>query len=70
VSPFNTSSRRVVQTPFQAPNCNAYAARFVRAFKEECLNRVIPFGERHFRRWPNSLRAITMNAIIKVSATS
>jgi putative transposase len=41
---------RVVQTPFQAPNANAYAERFVRSTKEECLNRVIPFGERHFRR--------------------
>jgi transposase InsO family protein len=25
---------RVVQTPFQAPNCNAYAERFVRSIKE------------------------------------
>jgi putative transposase len=41
---------RVVQTPFQAPNANAYAERFVRSIKDECLNRVIPFGERHLRR--------------------
>ena len=41
---------RVVQTPFQAPNANAYAERFVRSIKHECLNRVIPLGERHFRR--------------------
>ena len=40
----------VVQTPYQAPNANAYAERFVRSIKEECLNRVIPFGERHLRR--------------------
>ena len=39
-----------VQTPFQAPNANAYAERFVRSIKEECLNPVIPFGERHLRR--------------------
>jgi transposase InsO family protein len=32
------------------PNANAYAERFVRSIKEECLNRLIPFGERHFRR--------------------
>ena len=43
------SAVRVVQTPFQAPNCNAHAERFVRSIKEECLNRVIPLGERHFR---------------------
>jgi transposase InsO family protein len=36
---------RVVRTPYQAPNANAYAERFVRSIKYECLNRVIPFGE-------------------------
>jgi putative transposase len=41
---------RVVQTPYQAPNANAYAERFVRSIKHECLNRVIPFGDRHLRR--------------------
>ena len=41
---------RVVQTPFQAPNANAYAERFVRSINEECLDRLIPIGERHFRR--------------------
>jgi putative transposase len=46
----NESGIRVVQTPYQAPNANAYAERFVRSIKEECLTRVIPLGERHFRR--------------------
>jgi putative transposase len=41
---------RVSQTPFQAPNANAYAERFVRSIKEECLSRVIPIGEHHLRR--------------------
>ena len=41
---------RVVQTPYQAPNANAYAEQFVRSIKEECLDRMIPLGERHFRR--------------------
>ena len=41
---------RVVQTPYQAPNANAYAERFVRSIKEECLDRLIPFGEEHVRR--------------------
>ena len=45
-----TSGVRVVQTPFRAPNCNAHAERFVRSVKEECLDRLIPLGERHFRR--------------------
>jgi len=41
---------RVVRTPYQARNANAYAERFVRSMKEECLDRMIPFGEGHFRR--------------------
>ena len=41
---------RVVQTPYRAPNANAYAERFVRSIKEECLSRVIPRGESHLRR--------------------
>ncbi len=39
---------RVVRTPARAPN--AHAERFVRSMKDECLNRLIPLGERHFRR--------------------
>ena len=39
-----------VKTPYQAPNANAYAERRVRSIKEECLNRMILFGEGHLRR--------------------
>jgi transposase InsO family protein len=45
-----SSGVHVVQTPVRAPNCNAHAERFVRSIKSECLNRVIPLGERHLRR--------------------
>lgn len=41
---------RMIRTPFQAPNANAYAERFVRSIKEECLDRVILFGEGRLRR--------------------
>ncbi|MFT7486604.1 MAG: putative transposase, partial [Candidatus Paceibacteria bacterium] len=39
------SGVRVVFTPVMAPNCNAYAERFVLSIKSECLNRMIFFGE-------------------------
>ena len=39
-----------IETPFQAPNAKAYAERLVRSIKEECLNRLILFGEGHLRR--------------------
>jgi transposase InsO family protein len=45
-----TAGVRVVRTPPGAPNCNAYAERFVRSIKEECLDRIVPLGERHLRR--------------------
>jgi transposase InsO family protein len=40
---------RVVLAPFRAPNANAYAERFVRSLREECLDRLILFGERRLR---------------------
>jgi len=45
-----TEGVRIVRTPACAPNCNAYAERFVRSIKEECLDRIVPLGEWHLRR--------------------
>ena len=47
---FGEASLRVVVTPERAPNAHAYAERFVRSIEEECLDRMMPIGERHFRR--------------------
>jgi transposase InsO family protein len=41
---------RVVLTPYQAPNANAHTERFVRSIREECLDRLILFGERRLIR--------------------
>jgi putative transposase len=45
-----TAGVEVVLTPVMAPNCNAYAERFVRSIKSECLDRMIFFGEASLRR--------------------
>src|SRR5262249_42699727 len=37
---------RIVRTPVQAPNAKAYAERFVRSIRAECLDRLVLFGER------------------------
>ena len=35
----------IIRLPPRSPNLNAFAERFVRSIKEECLNRMIFFGE-------------------------
>jgi transposase InsO family protein len=40
----------VILIPKQAPNCNAFAERFVLSIKSECLSRMILFGEGSLRR--------------------
>jgi transposase InsO family protein len=39
-----------VRLPSRSPNLNAYAERFVRSIKSECLAQIIPIGEAHLRR--------------------
>jgi putative transposase len=34
----------VIRLPPRSPNLNAYAERFVRSVKEECLSKIIPIG--------------------------
>jgi transposase InsO family protein len=38
-----------VRLPKRSPNLNAYAERFVRSIKEECLDQMILFGEKSLR---------------------
>ena len=44
-----SSGVQPIRLPPKSPNLNAYAERFVRSIKEECLNRVVPLGEAHLR---------------------
>jgi len=46
----NDAGVEFVRLPYRSPNLNAYAERFVRSIKDECLNRMIFFGERSLRK--------------------
>lgn len=39
-----------VKLPARSPNLNAYAERWVRSLRQECLRRAVPLGERHLRK--------------------
>jgi transposase InsO family protein len=43
------SGVKAVRLPSRSPNLNAYAERWVGSPRRECLERVIPLGERHLR---------------------
>ena len=59
---------RVVLPP-RSPNLNAYAERWVRSVKEECLSRLILLGKRHFAmRYTSMWRIFIMSGIIRARA--
>ena len=45
-----SSGIETLKLPARSPNLNAYAERFVRSIKSECLRRMIFFGESSLRR--------------------
>ena len=55
---FSSEGIRIIQTPIRAPQANAYAERFVRSVRAECLDWLLILGRRHLER---VLRAYTVH---------
>ncbi|MCA1679668.1 MAG: integrase core domain-containing protein [Actinobacteria bacterium] len=47
---FRTEGIEVIRTPVQAPNANAFAERWVRTVRSDCLDRILILGRRHLER--------------------
>ena len=66
-----TGHVRTLPLPARSPNLNAYAERWVRSVKDECLSKIILFGDRSLRRAVSEYVAhYTLSEIIKESPTS
>src|ERR1019366_2076059 len=44
---FRSEGAQILQTPFRTPNANAYAERFVRTVRTECLDHLLVVNARH-----------------------
>ena len=47
---FHSEDVAIIRTPVHAPNANAYAERWIRSVREECLDKILILGERHLER--------------------
>jgi transposase InsO family protein len=47
---FEAAGIEIVNIPYQTPNANAVAERWVRSVREECLDKLIILNGRHLRR--------------------
>src|SRR6266511_1024046 len=47
---FAADGTQIIKTPIQAPNANAFAERWVRTVREECLDWMLIWGRRQLER--------------------
>jgi len=48
-SVFSSEGAEILHTPYQAPRANAFAERWVRSVREECLDHILILNENHLR---------------------
>lgn len=49
-SVFESEGTHIIRTPFKAPNANAFAERWVRTVRQECLDRILVVNQTHLIR--------------------
>ena len=47
---FRSEGIKIIRTPVRAPNANAYAERWVRSVREECLDHLLILSQAHLWR--------------------
>jgi putative transposase len=47
---FQSTRAHIIRSPFHAPNANAYAERWIRTVRQECLNKLFLLDDAHLQR--------------------